>query len=120
MFYLKGTAGQYNGSEIPLDNEVILGRDSSLCQIVFSSESSAVSGVHCKLQIVGGRVQLTDMGSTNGTFLDSGVRLQSNQAQTLSVGQGFYLGNRMNSFTIYDNGSQSEKDEKPEDLGAFL
>ena len=120
VLYLKGTAGQYNGSEIPLDNEVILGRDSSLCQIVFSSESSAVSGVHCKLQIVGGRVQLTDMGSTNGTFLDSGVRLQPNQAQTLSVGQGFYLGNRMNSFTIYDNGSQSEKDEKPEDLGGNM
>lgn len=112
MIYLKGTGGEYNGKEVPLENEVILGRDSFLCQVVFSADASEVSGVHCKLQIVEGGIQLTDMGSTNGTFLDSGVRLQPNQTLTLSVGQGFYLSDRMNSFVIYDTSENSE--ETPE------
>ena len=113
MKYLVGTGGVHAKQEIPLDSEVIIGRDTSICQLIYPSKEKGVSGVHCKIKCVGDTVQIVDMGSTNGTFLDSGVRLTPNVPQVLGEGQGFYLAERGNSYVIRDSensgGGQSNK-----------
>jgi hypothetical protein len=110
--YLQGNSGTFSDQEIPVEDEVIMGRDASICQLVFPASESGISGVHCKLQNIDGTCwQLTDMGSTNGTFLDSGVRLAPYEPQQLSDGQRFYLGDRENTFTVGVEGAVSYTSE---------
>jgi hypothetical protein len=98
--YLVGRSGVHGNKELLVENEILLGRDASVCQLVYPGTEKGISSVHCKIQNINGTVQLTDMGSTNGTFLDTGVRLAPHSSQTLQSGQGFYLGDKMNSFAI--------------------
>lgn len=98
--YLVGRSGIHGNKEWLVENELILGRDASVCQLVYPNSERGVSSVHCKVQSINGMVQVTDMGSTNGTFLDTGVRLAPHTPQMLQSGQGFYLGDKMNSFAV--------------------
>ncbi len=82
--YLLGTCGNYNRQKIPIKEEIIMGRDSGVCQLVFGASESEISGVHCKIQNIDGVIQVTDMGSTNGTFLETGVRLKPYEPQMLT------------------------------------
>lgn len=105
MLYLVGTCGVHAGQEIPIENEIVIGRDPLVCQLVYPSQQNGVSGVHCKVQNINGMVYLQDMGSTNGTFLETGVRLEAHARQLLQAGQSFYLGDRGNSYMIQDKGN---------------
>lgn len=98
--YLVGSGGIFAESVIPVENEVIVGRDPKVCQLVYPGTNREVSGVHCKIQNSNGMITITDLGSTNGTFLKSGEKLSPNTPYTLQGGQGFYLGNRDNIFVI--------------------
>lgn len=98
--YLVGRSGIHGNKELLVENEIIIGRDAAVAQLVYPGSERGISSVHCKVSNVNGNIQLTDMGSTNGTFLDTGVRLAPHSPQTLSSGQGFYLGDRANSFAI--------------------
>lgn len=112
--FLLGTCGTHNNQTIPIDDEIIMGRDASLCQLVFSASEKAISGVHCKIQNIDGTIQLTDMGSTNGTFLDTGVRLVPHVPQILLDGQGFYLGDKSNSFQVQMDAVSKQSDSNRE------
>ena len=107
--YLVGRGGIHGNKEIFIENEIILGRDAAVCQLVYPSSANIISSVHCKVQYLNGQVLVTDMGSTNGTFLDTGVRLAPHVAQALQSGQGFYLGDKTNAFAIR---IQEEYDEE--------
>lgn len=98
--YLVGRSGIYRNRELSVENEIIIGRDATVCQLVYPSNNREISSVHCKVQNINGNVQLKDMGSTNGTFLDTGVRLAPHISQVLQSGQSFYLADRGNSFAI--------------------
>lgn len=98
--YLVGRSGIHGNKEWLVENELILGRDASVCQIVYPNTERGISSVHCKVQNINDMIQVTDMGSTNGTFLDTGVRLAQHTPQMLQSGQGFYLGDKMNSFAV--------------------
>ncbi|MBF0371794.1 MAG: RDD family protein [Alphaproteobacteria bacterium] len=50
------------------DNQLVIGRDASSCQIVVSDDS--VSRQHARLFFANGSVVIEDMDSTNGTFVD--------------------------------------------------
>lgn len=112
MRYLVGTSGVHIRQEIPLDGEVIIGRDASICQLVYPSTDKGVSGVHCKVKCIGGVVQIQDMGSTNGTFLDSGIRLTPNVPQIIEAGQGFYLADRGNAYVIKEVDESGKSQQK--------
>jgi hypothetical protein len=43
---------------------------------------------------------LTDKGSSYGTFLLDGRKLNTNESVTLTRGGGFYLANRQNMFQL--------------------
>ena len=51
----------------PLEGTMIVGRDKQ-CEIVIDSKH--ISRKHCKLQIQGGVVRITDLNSANGTYLN--------------------------------------------------
>lgn len=67
-----------------------------------------VSGQHALLEITGDTIQLTDLGSTNGTFVN-GNRLTPNVPTSLEAGVAITLG--QNQFTV-------EWASEPEEAGA--
>ena len=57
---------------------IVVGRDGS-CDFVI--DSPKISGRHCQLRFAGDRVEVTDLGSSNGTFVgDERVRVQGTVA----------------------------------------
>lgn len=59
----------------------------------------SVSGVHCRIDVVNGRVNITDLNSTNGTYLDN-QRLAPNSPMHALDGSTIYLGNKNCAFRI--------------------
>jgi len=99
-----GVTGVHAGSCISLSSRrpCVLGRDPRAANLVFPSEIQAVSSRHCELRWEphNGHVFLTDLGSTNGTFLEGGRRLLPGVPEQLSPGSKFYLGSPQIQFTL--------------------
>jgi hypothetical protein len=66
---LRFISGKYQGGEFPLeaDREIIVGRSSDLDMVLVEE---MVSRRHARIQLVGGAVNIDDLGSTNGTFVN--------------------------------------------------
>lgn len=58
------------------------------------------SRLHCSVEIKNGKVLLMDLGSTYGTFLSDGTKLEPNKPYYLNYGQSFYLVEPANTFRI--------------------
>jgi hypothetical protein len=103
---LRGVSGHFAGMQIKLDgNPVTIGRDPKVCQLVFPPDTKGVSRTHCKIQFNvrsdgGGSWSLEDCGSTGGTFLDSGERLNPGQPRSLHAHDRFYLSDRDTTFEV--------------------
>jgi S1-C subfamily serine protease len=100
---LVGIDGPYKNSVLKLDGHMItIGRDPKACQLVFPPDTPDVSKSHCTLRYSGtqGGFTLADSGSTNGTFLDSGERLEPAKPCLLRSGDRFYVGDRKNLFEV--------------------
>jgi uncharacterized RDD family membrane protein YckC len=98
-----GITGEFSGRSIQLDNRgVTLGRDSSFCQISFSESASGISRRHCTVNYnaANGVFALVDVGSSYGTFLESGMKIMQGQSVNLKPGERFYVGNRNNMFEV--------------------
>lgn len=96
-FVLEGIAGPMVGRAFPIQGRITLGRGAG-CDISMPSASN-VSGTHCVIQNVGGQVTVTDLGSTNGTYI-GGRRLVPNQSVAVTSGTVIYLGNQNCGFAI--------------------
>lgn len=68
-FALRFISGKYQGGEFPLENdrEFVVGRSSELDMVLVED---MVSRKHAKISTTTGQVVITDMGSTNGTFVN--------------------------------------------------
>ena len=66
MRTLKLTSGPAAGREITLDRELVIGRSGA----DFDIDDSELSRRHAVLRPVDGGVEIEDLGSTNGTFVD--------------------------------------------------
>ena len=97
---LAGRSGVFENTEVEVRREITLGRNTEVCQLVYPQTSRGISRIHCKIQNTETGVYLTDLGSTNGTFLTDGTRLLPDRPQRMPDGQGFYLGSRDNGFDI--------------------
>jgi len=99
--YLYGVGGTYAGSIFQLAQEItIIGRDSSRCAILYTNNEPGISSVHCQLQPVGNCVEITDLGSKYGTFMENGIKLDKHVPYTLENGACFYLGDKKNKFIV--------------------
>ncbi len=96
---LIGIAGIFNEQSFPMKREtIVLGRDASICNLVFPENAKGISKKHCSITFDGSRITVRDEGSTYGTFLGSGQKLRVGEVVTLSSGQRFYLANQNNMF----------------------
>lgn len=63
--------------------------DNSVC---LPADAGGVSGHHCKMALQGTSVMLADLGSTYGTYVSPGTRLEPNRWYSIPVGTKISLG----------------------------
>ena len=96
---LRSVSPQHNGMVVPLHGQPVqLGRDTTICRLVYQDGTPGVSGKHCQVYYEPRErvFVLTDLGSTYGTFLADGQRLAPNAPVKLAPGASFYLGEAVN------------------------
>ena len=88
---LRVTAGARAGAAFRFQKgqTIILGRDPSRCNLPFG-EYNTISGCHCCLELRETGLTATDLGSTNGTWLN-GVRLLPNHPTAVPDGSELWL-----------------------------
>lgn len=101
---LVGTEGVFSGRRFALEGALRLGRLPDQNDLVFPADTTGVSGRHCVVRLTDGGATLTDLGSSFGTFLSDGTRLQPNQPVELKVGDSFTLGSQKQRFTLEAKG----------------
>lgn len=97
---LVGTEGYFAGRRFALEGAIRMGRLPDKNDLVFPADTTGVSGVHCVLRLTSAGATLTDLGSSFGTFLNDGVRLQPHQAVDLKPGDIFALGSQKQKFKL--------------------
>ena len=100
---IQGVSGQFAGRRFAVGAQLRIGRDPARNDLVYPANSQGVSGVHCVLIVESGRLQLKDLGSTYGTFVN-GSRLAANGTVELHVGERFYLGSEQETFVVSRKG----------------
>lgn len=97
---IAGIEGVYKGKEIPVKNNMLFGRDSKKCDVVFPIDTEGVSGHHCLISYNKGKVMIRDMNSTYGTFINNGLRIDSEIDVEICPGDVFYLGSEKEKFIV--------------------
>ena len=69
-FVLRFISGKYQGGEFPLtmDRQIVVGRSSDLDMVLVED---MVSRKHARIAMQGDQIWIEDLGSTNGTFVNS-------------------------------------------------
>ena len=96
-------SGDYTGYSFPVNpgEVVIIGRDPSLANIIIDQRFTTVSKRHCAISF-DPNMQLytvTDY-SSNGTFINGGIKLESNKPLQLAPETVVSIGNGENSFRL--------------------
>lgn len=100
---LRGVSGPYANAIVPMDDkQIAIGRDANICQLVMPVEAVDIGRRHCTVRWDKSieRFMLEDCWTTNGTFLASGERLDSEKPQVMKPGERFYLANRNYLFEV--------------------
>lgn len=100
---LRGITGPYANTAVPLDaDQIAIGRDASICQLVMPSDATDIGRRHCTVcwDKFTETFLLEDCWTTNGTFLDNGERIDSATPCRLKPGERFYLANRHYQFEL--------------------
>lgn len=95
-----GPGSALGGKAYSVRGRVVIGRDSKKCQVVFPAKTPGVSSVHCAAQEIAEGVVITDLGSSYGTFLENGTKLEPNKPYTIATGEAFYLASKDNGFRV--------------------
>lgn len=98
--YLVGIKGQYGNQRFTLNKPITLGRSPINSQLILSAQE--ISSKHCTISFdpIKNCFTLTDLGSTNGTFLENGQRLTPHSNVMLKSQQKFYLCNQNHLFEV--------------------
>jgi len=94
-------SGPLVGATFPVNTPLRIGRDPNLCQIVFPAEANGISALHCEVQPQPSGILLIDHGSSHGTYLQNGRKLNASESVVLNPGDGFYLAENQNMFRVY-------------------
>lgn len=98
--HLLGIGGTFDEAKFPLEEKIIFGRDTSRCFAIYPPDIRKISRVHCSVDIKNGKVIVTDLGSSYGTYLENGEKLEANKPYYLNYGDSFYLAEPTNTFKI--------------------
>jgi len=98
---LEFVAGPYAGRSVPCGNgqRITFGRVEGRCDVPLT-QCPSVSGTHCTVAFVNGMATVTDLGSSNGTYL-GGQRLAPRQPVSVPDGSLIYLGGQGCAFRIH-------------------
>ena len=103
---VEGVFGCYAGKRYKVTGSVTIGCGGQN-SLAMPEGTAGVSHRHCMLTAGSdGEVQLTDLGSTYGTFVGSGQRLNANSPITLHQGDTFWLGSKEQMFRITGKGGK--------------
>jgi hypothetical protein len=93
--------GEYKGTVFPISEGVVIGRDSTRCNIVLRDVEANVSGAHVSIAFDTGSVGfvVTDLNSTNGTYINK-VKLKPGHAGVYRAGDLLQLGQSRNTFRL--------------------
>lgn|GEM_PF-3171243 len=100
--FLVGLSGRYAGEQLAFAaDQITIGRDPAVAQVVYPEEMSEISRQHCTLyyERAQNRVVLEDT-SFNGTYLSDGKKLGQNQRYYLQPGETFSLTKTGETFTV--------------------
>ncbi|MBB6674469.1 FHA domain-containing protein [Cohnella nanjingensis] len=100
---LCGLQGEFAGASFKLSARPLsIGRDAAQCGLVFPFDSGEISRKHCSLRYEAerGAFLLEDHGSSNGTFLPDGSRLQAGERYELRPGERFALSGGLHLFEV--------------------
>jgi RsiW-degrading membrane proteinase PrsW (M82 family) len=92
--------GTFAGKTIPISGTITIGRDPSYCNLIMDAGTGGISRVHCRLFVSNGLLIIEDLGSSSGTFLESGERVTQGIQKVLQRGQKVYLGSRNVMFSV--------------------
>ena len=74
---------------VPLNQAIVIGRKADVCDIAIDYEKS-ISSKHCEISVSGGKFYVTDLQSSNGTFLNGSRVLTKTEifsGNTLKLGR---------------------------------
>lgn len=98
-----GMTGEYEGAVIEIAHleEIVLGRDTEKCHLIFEQTNTAVSRIHCRIRYNGEvkKYIVTDL-SKNGTYTVDGRRLQPGIPVPLEANTIIYLGDKNTMFNM--------------------
>ena len=103
---VRSLAPQHNGASFAISHgPITVGRDASVCKIVYQPGTPGISGKHCTIEY---RPQtnvfiVTDLNSSYGSFLMNGVKMEPNRHYSFNPGDKFYVGDKANviSFEVH-------------------
>lgn len=104
---VRGMGGMFEGKTFALTDTLRFGRNPQN-QIVYSQNTKGISGNHCELSMENERIILRDLGSTYGTFLEDGSKLNERVAYEVKEGDIFYLAESAQSFRIEQIGESRQ------------
>ena len=100
---LRGVSGPYANAVISMDDKPIaIGRDANICHLVMPADATEIGRRHCTVRWDKSmaRFMVEDCWTTNGTFLDTGERIDSAKPQAIRAGERFYLADRSYLFEV--------------------
>jgi hypothetical protein len=96
---IRSMSSQHLGKTVGITSQpILIGRDPSVCRIVYKEGTPGVSSRHCQIYYdeMNQVFILTDLKSTYGTCLSNGQRLEPNVPYPLKAKDAFYLGEKDN------------------------
>lgn len=96
-------SGDFSGRRFRVgEHPLSLGRDPTQCSLVFRTDAAEISRKHCSLSYHKGKglFLLLDHGSSNGTFLFDGRRLEPHKVYELRPGDRFFLSGDRHQFEV--------------------
>lgn len=92
-------SGDFQGAEIPLEGELVIGKNAAVCNIVVTDKTC--SRIHCKISFdeKAEKYMVRDF-STNGTYLGNGERLAKESDILLERGTVLSIGSGENRFKL--------------------
>lgn len=91
---ISGLSGPLTGKYVELTTvPLIIGRDPEQSNLIIPPPNQIISKQHCSIKFdnKSGNILIEDLGSTNGTFLYGGKRLDAGRSYILKNGDRFYL-----------------------------
>lgn len=92
--------GELEGKEYVVKGKMIMGRNAEKCKIAFPLDTEGVSGIHCQVYVEDNKLKLVDLGSTYGTYVGNGLKIDAETVVELKDGDTFSLGSEKNTFSV--------------------